>query len=118
MLDSAADKGDIYVHDRSCKYEISEIRKRIGYCPQHDILLNELTAREHLELFAVFKNIPFREIKAEVNQRLKDVSLFRVGNKMTKTFSGGMKRRLSVAISCIGDPNILLLDEPSTGNFF
>lgn len=108
-------KGDIFVHDRSCKYEINEIRKRIGYCPQHDILLNEMTAKEHLEMFAVFKNIPFARMKEEVAQRLKDVSLFRVRNKLTQTFSGGMKRRLSVAISCIGDPNILLLDEPTTG---
>ena len=95
--------------------EMEEIRKLTGYCPQHDILWSELTAREHLRLFAWLKGVPKAQIAATIDQKLDEVSLGEVGDALVGTFSGGMKRRLSVAISGIGSPKLLILDEPTTG---
>eukprot|EP01027_Heterolobosea_sp_BB2_P007024 GEZU01010510.1.p1 GENE.GEZU01010510.1~~GEZU01010510.1.p1 ORF type:complete len:865 (+),score=220.98 GEZU01010510.1:155-2749(+) len=107
--------GDAFIFGKSVRYDMDEIRKAIGVCPQHDILWDDLTAREHLQIFAEFKGIPRKHIKDEIDKRLRDVNLYEVGNKTVGTFSGGMKRRLSVAISCIGDPEVIILDEPTTG---
>lgn len=91
------------------------VRSLIGVCPQHDVLWSELTAREHLLLFARVKGIPSYMIDAEVHEKLQLVGLEHVANEKAGSFSGGMKRRLSVAVSCIGDPKLIFLDEPSSG---
>eukprot|EP00727_Mastigamoeba_balamuthi_P008005 m51a1_g3825 hypothetical protein (1807) ;mRNA; r:294618-300690 len=95
--------------------DMDELRKTMGVCPQHNVLWEDLTADEHLRFFARIKGVPSRDLDAEVEDRLKQVGLEKVGNNRVSTFSGGMKRRLSVAISAIGNPKILFLDEPSTG---
>ena len=79
-----------------------------------------MTAKEHLTLFAEFKGMARKDIPAEVDARLKDVDLLDVKYKLSKGFSGGMKRRLSVAIACIGSPGLLLLGKFQNGctNFF
>ncbi|KAL0485025.1 ABC Transporter A family protein [Acrasis kona] len=91
------------------------IRKVLGVCPQHDILFPELTARQHLNLFADLKGIPVKGRKSIVDRKLAQVNLSHVADHLAGSFSGGMRRRLSLAISCIGDPRILFLDEPTTG---
>ncbi|KAJ3435390.1 abc transporter a family member 1-related [Anaeramoeba flamelloides] len=95
--------------------EIGTIRERIGVCPQHDILWDELTAREHIKIFAGLKNIPKQQIPLEIEDRLAEVDLIDVGNQRVGSFSGGMKRRLSVAIALTGNSKVILLDEPTTG---
>eukprot|EP01016_Furgasonia_blochmanni_P039228 TRINITY_DN4844_c0_g3_i5.p1 TRINITY_DN4844_c0_g3~~TRINITY_DN4844_c0_g3_i5.p1 ORF type:complete len:272 (-),score=35.08 TRINITY_DN4844_c0_g3_i5:61-876(-) len=87
----------------------------MGVCPQHDILWNDLTAGEHIRLFSRLKGIKNRALDEEVKTRLSYVNLNDVENALVGTFSGGMKRRLSIAISSIGDPRIIFLDEPTTG---
>ncbi|KAL0491507.1 ABC transporter A family protein [Acrasis kona] len=94
---------------------IDRIQKLIGLCPQHDVLFPDLTALEHLELFADIKGIPVKERRSTINQRLKEVELYDVRKKKATAFSGGMRRRLSLAIACIGNPKVLILDEPTTG---
>jgi ABC-type multidrug transport system ATPase subunit len=95
--------------------EEDAVRSLIGVCPQHDVLWSELTAREHLLLFARVKGIPSYLIDSEVHDKLQLVGLDHVANEKAGSFSGGMKRRLSVAVSCIGDPKLIFLDEPSSG---
>ena len=68
-----------------------------------------------MNLFATLKDIPRSNRKAEVEYRLNQVGLFEVGNKFASHYSGGMQRRLSVAIALTGDPKIVFLDEPTTG---
>jgi len=110
-----ADAGDAWIYGHSVRREISTIRQFIGLCPQFDILWDELTAREHLELYAALKGIPRRSLRNEALQKLKEVNLEHVANQRVSTFSGGMRRRLSVAISLIGNPKIVFMDEPTTG---
>lgn len=95
--------------------EMGEIRKILGVCPQHDILWNELTAKEHLILFSMLKHVPYEKALTEAEEKLIQVKLIHVQNRYVGTFSGGMKRRLSVAISGVGNPKIIILDEPTTG---
>lgn len=106
-------------HGKICGYDIEtqqeEIRFIMGVVPQFDILWGELTAGEHMRMFCKIKGIPDDEIDQVTEELLKDVGLSDVINARTMSFSGGMKRRLSVAISAIGDPKIIFLDEPTTG---
>jgi len=100
----------------SLKRALPQIQKRTGVCPQHSVLFEELTAREHLELFCSIKLVPPGQAQVDmIEARLKDVLLLDVADKKAGEFSGGMKRRLSVAMSAIGDPEIIYLDEPTTG---
>jgi ABC-type multidrug transport system ATPase subunit len=94
---------------------MSSIQKILGYCPQHDILWEELTPEEHLEIYSVFKGIPNDKQNTLIQETLNEVELNKVRNQLVSTFSGGMKRRVSLAISCIGNPKIIFLDEPTTG---
>jgi ATP-binding cassette subfamily A (ABC1) protein 3 len=87
----------------------------IGYCPQFDALLDNLTAREHLNLYAAIKGIP-TELRARlVDKKLQEMDLIQFEGILAGTFSGGNKRKLSVAIAMLGQPSIIFLDEPSTG---
>lgn len=74
-----------------------------------------MTAREHIQLYAGLKGIPQKSMEILINERLEAVNLDQVANNRVYTYSGGMKRRLSLIISTIGDPDIMFLDEPTTG---
>lgn len=87
----------------------------MGVVPQFDILWGELTAAEHMMIFCKIKGIPDDEIESTTDELLSSVGLLDVKNARSMSFSGGMKRRLSVAISAIGDPRIIFMDEPTTG---
>ena len=107
--------GEAFIYGHSVLSDLDEVRTLVGICPQSDCLWPELTAREHLRIYAELKGVPRSQIQSEIDARLSDVNLMDVGNWKSKSFSGGMKRRLSVAISCIGNPKLILLDEPTTG---
>jgi ABC-type multidrug transport system ATPase subunit len=84
-------------------------------CPQHDVLFDELTAVEHIEIYAGLKGVPKVHWPRLIEDRLKCVRLWTVRNARSNTYSGGMKRRLSLIIATIGDPKVMFLDEPTTG---
>ena len=94
---------------------IEHKRQLIGLCPQHDILWDELTPYEHIELYANIRNYDKADIKKLVEIKMKEVHLEHVVNDKVCTFSGGMKRRISILLATIGNPNVVFLDEPSTG---
>lgn len=95
--------------------QIEEIRHIMGVVPQFDILWGELTSCEHMRMFCKIKGVHEDEIEKVTDELLESVGLLDVKNARVVTYSGGMKRRLSVAISCIGDPRIIFMDEPTTG---
>ncbi|EQC39389.1 hypothetical protein SDRG_03591 [Saprolegnia diclina VS20] len=92
-----------------------EVRRLMGYCPQFDALMDLLTVREHLELFAAIKGVPSGRINDTVAEKMTQMNLNDFEHKLAGTLSGGNKRKLSVAIAMIGAPPIIFLDEPSTG---
>lgn len=94
---------------------MSEVRKQMGICPQHDTLYDDLTVKEHLELFATFKNFDSNELDEEVNKLIKDVNLDEKADYLSKELSGGQKRRLSVALAFVGGSKLIYLDEPTSG---
>ncbi|KAF7065284.1 hypothetical protein CFC21_071403 [Triticum aestivum] len=109
--------GTAYAHGMDIRMDMDGIYTNMGVCPQHDLLWETLTGKEHLFFYARLKNLQGAALVKAVNDSLKSVNLFHggVGDKQVGTYSGGMKRRLSVAISLIGDPKVVYMDEPSTG---
>jgi ABC-type multidrug transport system ATPase subunit len=109
------DGGSAFVDGLPIDLEMDEIQRRIGVCSQHDTLWPALTAEEHLTLFCRLRGLWGAALRAEVAALLDAVELTSVARKRTGTFSGGMQRRLSVAIAAVGKPAVLFLDEPTTG---
>jgi ATP-binding cassette, subfamily A (ABC1), member 3 len=107
--------GDITLNGLSMSTQSHQCRKHIGFCPQFDALFELLTAREHLALYARLKGIAERDIETVVNDKITEMGLTEYQNRLAGTYSGGNKRKLSVAIAMIGEPSIVFLDEPSTG---
>jgi ABC-type multidrug transport system ATPase subunit len=107
--------GDIFVCGHSVRYELPEVQKLLGICPQENVQWGELTAREHLEIFARIKGIPASEAAAAATERLEEVDLTEAADRRVGGFSGGMKRRIQLAMAMMGDPRLLLIDECSSG---
>jgi len=93
--------------------ELPAIRRLMGVCPQFDILWGEMSAREHLRLFAALKGLPHEQWDSTTAELLERTKLTAAADRRVSGFSGGMKRRLSVAIALIGDPEVVYLDEVS-----
>jgi ABC-type multidrug transport system ATPase subunit len=88
----------------------------IGVCPQDDVLWDDLTSYEHMMLVAMFKGLKWGTgLRRAVDQVLTQVQLLDRKHDFASTYSGGMKRRLSVALSTVGDVKIVFFDEPTTG---
>mmetsp|Transcript_33634 Transcript_33634/g.74460 ORF Transcript_33634/g.74460 Transcript_33634/m.74460 type:complete len:1035 (+) Transcript_33634:121-3225(+) len=107
--------GSAIIEGRDIRREMQDIYKMMGVCPQHDLLWEQLTGREHLFFYGRLKGLQGAELADAVESGLQSVNLLAWGNRQARQYSGGMKRRLSVAISFIGRPQVVYLDEPSTG---
>ncbi|XP_009759239.1 ABC transporter A family member 7-like isoform X1 [Nicotiana sylvestris] len=109
--------GTAYAQGMDIRKDMDMIYTNMGVCPQHDLLWEKLTGREHLLFYGRLKNLKGAVLTQAVEESLKNVNLFHggVADKQAGKYSGGMKRRLSVAISLIGDPKVVYMDEPSTG---
>ena len=93
----------------------SKFKKYLGICPQHDVLFDDLTVKEHLEMFCVFKSVQKENIDDEIDKILIDFDL--LGKKDAKAchLSGGQKRKLSICIALVGGSSVIFLDEPTSG---
>jgi lipooligosaccharide transport system ATP-binding protein len=91
------------------------IRGRLGVCPQEDTLDNELNVRDNLFIYGRYFGIPRGEVNDRVDELLDFVQLTEKAKSTVEDLSGGMKRRLTIARSLINRPDLLLLDEPTTG---
>lgn len=113
--DTSISSGEIYVCGYNIKKKSREAQRLIGYCPQFDGLIDQLTGRETLTLFARLRGIPENMIADQVNS-LSELLLFQIHiNKLVKDYSGGNKRKLSTAIALLGNSPVIFLDEPTTG---
>ncbi|CAI9715527.1 factor export ATP-binding I [Octopus vulgaris] len=111
----SASSGDVFIKDESLSKNKRNARKLMGYCPQEDALDYFLTGRELLWYHARIRGIPKSEINAILCQLINTLNLENCANKLIGTYSGGMKRKLSFAIALLGEPPIVLLDEPTAG---
>ena len=94
---------------------MDKFRLKIGICPQHDILFEDLTIKEHLNLFSTFKGVPSDKIGEEIKKFLKDFKMEEIKDIEVSNLSAGQKRQLSIAIALIGGSKVIFLDEPSSG---
>jgi ATP-binding cassette subfamily A (ABC1) protein 3 len=110
--------GDALIFGSSIRENMTAVRKILGVCPQHNILFDLLTVKEHLELFAAIKGVPSEETDAAVQEMIAQVGLTEKVNDKSAALSGGMQRKLSVGIALLGDSKIIFLDEPTSGQFY
>ncbi|CBZ23091.1 putative ABC1 transporter [Leishmania mexicana MHOM/GT/2001/U1103] len=109
------DGGDCFIGGHSIRYDLARARHQIGFCPQHNILWPEMTCREHLEFFARLKGLRGAALEDAVMHTLKEVDLVKKQNDPARALSGGMKRKLSVAVAFVGGSSLVFLDEPTAG---
>ncbi|RNA24891.1 ATP-binding cassette sub-family A member 3-like, partial [Brachionus plicatilis] len=111
----APSSGDAKILGKSIRTSMDEIRSSLGFCPQYDILYDDLTVAEHIDLIASIKGYSKKEIKEEILKISSLVGLENDLEKKSKQLSGGMKRRLSVAMALTGGSKVIILDEPTSG---
>ncbi|XP_032334844.1 ATP-binding cassette sub-family A member 2 isoform X4 [Camelus ferus] len=113
--DESTTGGEAFVNGHSVLKELLQVQQSLGYCPQFDALFDELTAREHLQLYTRLRGVPWKDEARVVTWALEKLELTKYADKPAGTYSGGNKRKLSTAIALIGYPAFIFLDEPTTG---
>lgn len=107
--------GNVYIQGINLNRNLNEVYKRIGYCPQFDAVLENLSGRELLMIFCLLRGIRRNIIKPLSEDLAMTFGFFKHIDKKTKAYSGGNKRKLSAAIAVIGSPSVVYMDEPTTG---
>lgn len=92
-----------------------KVMQRIGYMAQSDALYEDLTARENIRFFAELMSVPKTKLAMAIDHVAQVVNLTDALDRRVSAYSGGMKRRLSLAIALVQDPELLILDEPTVG---
>lgn len=110
-----ATSGDARINGFSITSDMGEVQKGMGVTPQENILWPSITVEEHLYFFGRVKGLTGSALKEAVSVTLDSVDLAFARKRQAQKCSGGMMRRLAVAISLIGDSPFIVLDEPSTG---
>jgi ABC-2 type transport system ATP-binding protein len=110
-----ADSGDIKLLGKSVGKHSNKVNKLFGFVPQDFSFYRELSPVENLEFFGAWAGLTKGQIKKRTNELLKILGLEDVRDKPVQRFSGGMKRRVNLAIGVIHQPQILFLDEPTVG---
>uniref|UniRef100_A0A3B3QVD2 ATP-binding cassette sub-family A member 2 n=1 Tax=Paramormyrops kingsleyae TaxID=1676925 RepID=A0A3B3QVD2_9TELE len=113
--DESTTGGEAFIGGHSILRDLLKVQQSIGYCPQFDALFEDLTAREHLELYTRLRGIPWKDEERVVQWALEKLDLSKYADKPAGTYSAGNKRKLSTAIALIGFPSLIFLDEPTTG---
>ncbi|KAM4708457.1 phospholipid-transporting ATPase ABCA1 [Discoglossus pictus] len=107
--------GTAYILGKDIRSELSSIRQNLGVCPQHNVLFDALTVEEHIWFYARLKGLSEEKVKTEMEQMLIDVGLPNKKKSKTSQLSGGMQRKLSVALAFVGGSKVVILDEPTAG---
>lgn len=109
------DSGDVLFNDVEILKMGKEYRKLVGYMPQQQVCYNQLSAYDFLYYMAMLKGLSGRDVKERIDGLLMDLNLYEARHRKLGTYSGGMKRRAILAQALLGDPLILILDEPTAG---
>ncbi|XP_047638714.1 phospholipid-transporting ATPase ABCA3-like [Phacochoerus africanus] len=108
-------RGEVCIYGYDISKNIREIRENMGFCPQHDLLFNDLTLSEHIFFYSVVKRIQRKIPPLEVDNMLSTFNLLEKRDTFSESLTGGMKRKLSIIIALLGSPKVVILDEPSSG---
>lgn len=108
-------EGNVLYYGESMIKQPKKLRRAIGLVPQDLALFPQLTAEDNLMFFGKMYGIPTKDLKQRVQDLLTEIGLEERKKDKVKTFSGGMKRRLNIAIALIHQPDILIMDEPTVG---
>lgn len=107
--------GTAIVNGKDIRKDINAVRASIGLCPQHNILFDDLTVREHISFFSRLKGLHQSDVDREVDKYVKLLKLENKIDARAGSLSGGMKRKLSVGIALCANSKVVLFDEPSSG---
>uniref|UniRef100_A0A672JTZ2 Zgc:172302 n=1 Tax=Salarias fasciatus TaxID=181472 RepID=A0A672JTZ2_SALFA len=107
--------GTVYIKGMDIRHDMDIIRRTLGVCPQHNVLFDILTVEEHVWFYGCLKGLSEEEVNEELDTLLEDVGLLHKRHEQTKNLSGGMQRKLSVAIAFVGGSKVVVLDEPTAG---
>ncbi|NXK26592.1 ABCA4 protein, partial [Arenaria interpres] len=107
--------GTVLIGDLDIQTHMDSIRHRLGMCPQYNILFNHLTVAEHILFYSQLKGRSRDEAEQELETMLEDMGLAHKRNEEAQNLSGGMQRKLSVAIAFVGEAKVVVLDEPTSG---
>ncbi|MCF2447489.1 ABC transporter ATP-binding protein [Dyadobacter sp. CY345] len=107
--------GNVNYYIGGKKIDEQERRSLLGFVPQEYAFYQELTPKQNLDYFGAMYNLSRAELSVRIDELLEELGLTKVANKEVSTFSGGMKRRVNLAIGLIHNPVILFLDEPTVG---
>ncbi|CAD5115360.1 DgyrCDS4339 [Dimorphilus gyrociliatus] len=113
--DEGISSGDAFLAGYNLKTDMQNARRMIGYCPQFDALIDQMTGREMLTMIGRLRGVPEGQLTSVVNDQISAVLLQNFANKRCGEYSGGNKRKLSTGMALIGDPPVILLDEPTAG---
>ncbi|MER6913592.1 ATP-binding cassette domain-containing protein [Streptomyces sp. NPDC000594] len=109
------DEGVVRVAGHDVRTRAADVRRRIGLLGQHAALDEELSGRQNLEMFGRLHHLGARRARTRADELLERFGLTDTGPRAVTRYSGGMRRRLDLAASLITDPEVLFLDEPTTG---
>ncbi|KAM5329747.1 phospholipid-transporting ATPase ABCA3-like [Glossophaga mutica] len=108
-------RGEAYINGYAISENIIDIRKNLGFCPQHDLLFNDLTLSEHLYFYFMVKRKCQKRYPIEIDNMLSTFNLREKRDTISESLTAGVKRKLSVMIALIGNSKVMILDEPSSG---
>ena len=109
------DAGRVLIHDRPITNGDSDVRTRVGVCPQNVVVWERLTCLEQLQFIGEMYGLPGSLARERGAQLLEQLDLSEKRDHQARTLSGGMRRRLSLALALVHDPSIVVLDEPEAG---
>ncbi|KAJ8717476.1 hypothetical protein PYW08_005875 [Mythimna loreyi] len=112
---TSATEGKVYVNEMDTMTQNKQVRKNLGFCPQHNLFFDDLTLQEHIMFFTLLKKGTLGQARTSSRQLAEDLHLSDKLGALTRQLSGGMKRRAQLACALAGDANVLVLDEPTSG---
>ncbi|XP_068437505.1 retinal-specific phospholipid-transporting ATPase ABCA4a isoform X1 [Clinocottus analis] len=107
--------GTATIYGKDIRTDMDNIRQSLGMCPQYNTLFQHMTVAEHILFYSLLKGRPIAEAKEEVENMLQDLGLPHKRDELTQNLSGGMQRKLSVALAFVGGAKVVILDEPTSG---